>query len=112
VTPTAAIALVLNLDLSAIASLGSAVALVVFALLTVGHLRLRRETGARTWLLVLALATTVVVLASFALTTLMHEPATTAVMAVILALSVALDLAWTRHRGRSPTVTTGEQRRR
>ena len=45
---TAAIAIVLAIgfDLSAIASIGSAIALLVFALITAGHLRVRHETGA------------------------------------------------------------------
>ena len=38
--------LVLFFDLSAIASIGSAVALIVFALVTFGHIRIRKETGA------------------------------------------------------------------
>ncbi len=70
VTAAAAIILAIFFDLSAIASIGSAVALVVFTLVTFGHLRIRRETGAQAWLLVLANVTTVVVLVAFAFTTL------------------------------------------
>ena len=51
VTAAVAIVLALFFDLSAIASIGSAVALVVFTLVTFGHLRIRRETGAQAWLL-------------------------------------------------------------
>ena len=47
VTAAAAIVLAIFFDLSAIASIGSAVALVVFTLVTFGHLRIRHETGAR-----------------------------------------------------------------
>ena len=42
-------------DLSSIASIGSAIALVVFTLVTVGHIRARGETGARLPVLLLAL---------------------------------------------------------
>jgi amino acid transporter len=99
VTAVAAIILAVFFDLTAIASIGSAVALVVFTLVTFGHLRIRRETGARTWLLVLANVTTLVVLAAFATTTLVDEPGTAVALVVILLVGVALDLLWKRRRG-------------
>jgi amino acid transporter len=99
---TAAIAIVLaaGFDLTAIASIGSAVALIVFTLVTAGHLRVRGETGASTALLVLAIATTVVVLLAFAFTTLVEEPGTAVALVGILALSVVLDLVWKRRSAR------------
>lgn len=99
VTATAAIVLAIFFDLSAIASIGSAVALVVFTLVTFGHLRVRHETGAQAWLLILADLMTVVVLAAFAVTTLVDEPATAVALVVILLMSVVLDLVWKRRRG-------------
>ncbi|HET7351841.1 MAG TPA: APC family permease [Marmoricola sp.] len=101
-TAAAAIVLAVGFDLNAIASIGSAVALVVFALVTGGHLRVRESTGAKTWVLVLGVATTVVVLATFAATTLVEEPATAGALVVILVLSIGLDLAWKRRRARVP----------
>jgi len=99
---TALIAIVLaaGFDLSAIASIGSAIALAVFALITVGHLRIRSETGAHAWLLIAAVATATIVLVAFALTTLVTEPGTVIAIVVIGALSVALDFAWKRRRNR------------
>jgi amino acid transporter len=99
VTAAAAMILAIFFDLNAIASIGSAVALVVFTLVTLGHFRIRHETGARTWVLVLAETTTVVVLVSFALTTLVDEPATALALVVILLLGVGLDLWWKSRRG-------------
>ncbi len=98
VTAAAAIVLAVFFDLSAIASLGSAVALVVFTLVTFGHYRIRKETGAQGWLLILADVTTLVVLAAFAVTTLVDEPGTAVALVVILLLSVVLDLIWKRRR--------------
>ena len=43
--------------LDAIASIGSAVALLIFTLITVAHLRVRHETGASAVMLWLAIAT-------------------------------------------------------
>ena len=47
---------VLAFDLSAVASIGSAVALVIFAIVTLGHLRIVDVTGARRSILLVALA--------------------------------------------------------
>ena len=69
------IVMVVGFDLSAIASIGSAVALMIFAFVTAAHLRVFRETGARPWVLVLALLLIVVTLLTFIFTTLIHEPA-------------------------------------
>ena len=97
-TALAAAIFVLIFDLSAVASIGSAIALVVFTLVSAGHLRVRRETGASTWLLVLGVASAAVVLVTFAATTLVEEPATAAAMLVILAFGVVIDFTWKRRR--------------
>ena len=83
-------------DLSAIASLGSAVALLIFTLVSIAHLRVRHDTGARVMVLLLALVTTATTFAVFVSTTLKDEPATMTALVVILALAVALDLVWKR----------------
>ena len=67
------LAVVFNLD--SIASIGSAVALVIFTLITAAHLRIRTETGASLVMLVLAIAAAGAVLVTFVFTTLIHEPA-------------------------------------
>lgn len=55
-------------------------------------------------MLSVAITSTVVVLLTFALTTLVEEPATAAALAVIVLLSIALDLGWKRTRdGRIPS---------
>jgi amino acid transporter len=97
---TAAVAIVLSagFDLSSIASLGSAIALLVFTLVTAAHFRVRGETGASTLVLGVAITSTVVVLLTFAFTTLVDEPATAVALAIILLLSVALDIGWKRIR--------------
>ena len=98
VTAAVAIVLAVGFDLSSIASIGSAIALLVFTLVTAAHFRVRSETGASTLVLSVAITSTVVVLLTFALTTLVEEPATAAALAVIILLSVALDVGWKRIR--------------
>jgi amino acid transporter len=97
-TAVMAIILAVGFDLNAIASIGSAIALVVFALVTVGHLRVRRQTGANIGILLVGLVVTVVVLVTFTITTLVDEPSTLVAIAVVLALSIAVDVGWKRSR--------------
>jgi len=74
------------------------VALIVFALVSAGHLRVRGETGANPILLVLAVASAVIVLVTFAFTTLVEEPGTAIALVAILLISIGLDLGWKRRR--------------
>ena len=67
-------------------------------LITVAHLRIRGETGANVLILIAAIAAAGVVLVTFVFTTLIHEPASLVTLAVILALSIGLDLWWKRSR--------------
>jgi L-asparagine transporter-like permease len=98
VTATIAIVLAAGFDLSSIASIGSAIALVVFGMATVAHLRVYKQTGARPSVLVLAVATTAIVLLTFIFTTLVNEPATMLALLAILLVSVGLDVGWKRRR--------------
>jgi L-asparagine transporter-like permease len=90
-------------DLSAIASIGSAVALFIFTIVSLGHLRIRGATGARAALLVLAVLTAGITLLTFVFTTLIHEPASIVTIVVILAASLGLDLVWSSRRPRQAT---------
>ena len=96
----AIIIVVVAFDLSAVASIGSAVALVIFAVVTLGHLRILDVTGARRSIVLLALAAVAITLATFIVTTLIHEPASMVTLVAILVLSIVLDVAWSRRRDR------------
>ena len=98
VTAASPCVLAVGFDLSAIASIGSAIALIVFGLVTVGHLRVRRETGANPVLLIAAIAVVVLVLAAFVTTTLIYEPATMITLGVIVVGCIVLDGTWKRAR--------------
>jgi amino acid transporter len=97
------IVLAVGFDLNAIASIGSAIALLVFSFVTVGHLRVRQDTGANVLMLLLALVTAAGVLITFTFTTLVDEPKTVATLAGILVLSTVVDLGWKARRGRAVT---------
>jgi amino acid transporter len=98
----ATLVLAIGFNLDAIASIGSAVALLIFSMVTLGHLRIRRETGANPFVLVVGLLATMIALVVFATTTLVEEPAAVTALLVIVALSIGLDLWWRRARGRAP----------
>jgi amino acid transporter len=94
VTALSAALLAVFFDLSAIASIGSVVALVVFSLITIGHVRVRHETGANVAVLAVAIVTTVTVLIAFVFTTLVDEPETAVTLAVITLGCIAVDAVW------------------
>jgi amino acid transporter len=87
-------------DLSAIASVGSAIALVVFTLVAVAGFRRRADTGANVVLAVAAIVVAATVLVFFAVDTLQNEPGTFVAILAIAALSVVLDALWRRRRDR------------
>jgi amino acid transporter len=88
--------LALLFDLSAIASIGSAVALLIFMMVGIAHVRLARETGAKLPIIYLSIISVVITLAVFAVETLSEEPATALALIAFIALSVLADRVW-RH---------------
>ena len=90
----ATLVLAIGFNLDAIASIGSAVALLIFSLVTLGHLRVRSETGANVVVLVIGLLATVTALVVFVTTTLVEEPAAMTALLVIVAGSIAIDVWW------------------
>ena len=100
---TAVLALVLanSVDLSAIASVGSACSLVVFLLVGLAGYRLRSETGASGAVVLVGMAATVTVLGFFAVDTLRNSPETFGAIVGMTLLAVVLDLVWKRERDRA-----------
>lgn len=101
---TAILALVLSnlVDLSAIASVGSACSLVVFLLVGLAGYRLRSQTGASAAIVLLGMAATAIVLGFFAVDTLRNAPETFAAIVAMTLLAVVADFAWKRARGEPP----------
>jgi len=88
-------------DLTAIASMGSAVTLVFFTLITVGHIPLAKETGAKVWLLVVATLAALITFLLFFFGTLIDEPNTLIAIVVVFALAIAVDFVWKWLRDRN-----------
>ena len=99
--------LIANLvDLSAIASVGSAVALVIFLLVGIAGYRRRAETGSNVWIIGLAIALTAVVLGFFAVDTWNNTRQTFTAIVALLVLAVILDLC-TRAANRRSAAAPG-----
>ena len=98
---SAAIVLVVSnlVDLSAIASVGSACSLMVFMLVAVAGYRLRSETGAVGTVVLVGFVATGIVLVFFAIDTLRNEPETFIALVAVAVLAVVLDFVWKRVRG-------------
>ena len=94
------VVMVVALNLNAIASLGSAVALLIFSAVTLAHFKVYKETGASLFVLIIALITTLGTFVVFCTTTLVNEPVTAAALVLILILAVITDLLWKRTRSR------------
>ena len=88
-------------DLSAIASVGSAIALAVFLLVALAGFKLRAQTGAITPIALAAVGATAVVLVVFGIDTANNEPETFIAIVVIAMFSVLFDFLWKRQRGAS-----------
>ncbi len=99
---TAGIVLVVSnlVDLSAIASVGSACSLIIFLLVGIAGYRRRADTGSIGAIVLTAIAATAVVLAFFAVDTIRNAPQTFTAIVAIAALAVVLDLVWKRARNR------------
>jgi amino acid transporter len=97
---TAAIVLAVSnlVDLSAIASVGSACSLLIFLLVGVTGYRRRADTGSLAVVVLTAIAATAIVLVFFAVDTLRNAPETFAAIVGITLLAVVLDAAWKRVR--------------
>jgi amino acid transporter len=81
-------------DLSAIASIGSAIALIIYVLITIAHWRMAGETKASKVMLGLALFATLLAILLFAVNTLQTAPQTFAILVVITILAWVVEAVW------------------
>jgi drug/metabolite transporter (DMT)-like permease len=89
------------LNINAIASLGSTIALIVFLVVLGAAFVLRKETATPAWILAFTTAVTGIVLVLFIIDLVGSEPATVAFIFIAAALAIVLDAVWRRVRARS-----------
>jgi amino acid transporter len=86
------------LDLSQVASLGSLAALLVYIAVGAGHVRLRKETGARPWVLVVAVSLTTATLVAFVIRVFVDNPLVLVGGAVVVGVCFGAEALLTRFR--------------
>ena len=95
-------ALVLFFPLAAVGQMASLAFLIVYGTVSLGHLRVYRETGAKPWLLVLAVALNLALFALLLGYTIHTGPASTWItLLAVLALSFVFEVGYRRRTGRS-----------
>jgi amino acid transporter len=99
---TAGLVLVFStvLDLSQVASLGGLAALLVYIAVGYGHLRLRHETGARRWLLFVAVVATAGISIAFVIRMAQDHPAVLALAGVVITVAFGVEAILQRRTGR------------
>lgn len=88
------------LDLSQVASLGGLAALLVYVAVGVGHLRLRDETGANAWVLILGVVATAGTAVAFVVRMAGDQPVVLALGAVVLAAAFVAEVLLRWRTGR------------
>ena len=81
-------------DLSAVASIGSAVALLIFMMVGIAHLKLVKETGARPAIIYLSILSVVVTLVVFTVETLSKEKTTAIALVIFVVAAILVDRFW------------------
>jgi FtsH-binding integral membrane protein len=88
--------------LAAVGSMASLAFLIVYGTVSAGHLRVYRDTGAKPWLLVLAVILNAALFALLLGYTIHTGPASTWVtLLAVLALSFVFEIVYRKHTGRS-----------
>ena len=100
ITAAAVLMFATVLDLSQVASLGGLAALLVYLAVAWGHLRLRHDTGARGWLLALAIVATAGTTVAFVVRMAADQPLILAFGAVVVGAAFGVEALIQRRTGR------------
>jgi len=87
--------------LSAVASMGSAGFLLVYAAVSVGHLRIRNQTGARGWLITASIAACLALFSVLIYNMIRTAPSSAIALGLTLALSFLVEVAYRHRTGRT-----------
>jgi hypothetical protein len=93
-------------NLTTIAAIGGALALLIFGPVIAGHVQIHRETGTRLRLLVLAMLTIVILVAGCGLEIWLNGPTALTTVIAIAGLAVILDVLRSRMRTSQPSAPT------
>jgi amino acid transporter len=99
---------VLIFPLRSVASMGSAAFLLIYAAVSIGHMRIRTQTGARAWPIATAAITTTSLLIVLLYNMINAAPASAIGLGVTLAASFLFESAYRRRSGRTLTAIMTE----
>ncbi len=100
ITSALVLVFVLAFPLSSVAAMGSAGFLLVYAAVNVGHLRLRSQTGARAWPIVVSVLTCLGLFGVLLRYMIETAPSSAVALAVTLTASLAFEVVYRRATGR------------
>ena len=100
ITAALVILFVMLFDLGPIAMMGSAAFLIVYAVVSFGHLRIHSETGARPTMLWASLITLLIMFVLLMIYILNNQPAAAVALLVTLVVSVLVEWVYRRRTGR------------
>ncbi|MFM9150184.1 MAG: APC family permease [Solirubrobacterales bacterium] len=100
ITAAITIVFILIFPLSAVASMGSAGFLIVYAAVHYGHIKLRDKTGAKLWILVTAIILSLVLLAALLYYMVTEQQSSAIALVITMGLSFLFELYYRRHHKR------------
>lgn len=100
ITAGLCILFVLIFPLSAVASMGSAGFLLVYAAVSIGHLRIRKQTGAKAWPLVVSIATCLALFGVLFTYMVMNELSSAIALLITMVASYVIEVVWRKRRKR------------
>lgn len=100
ITAALAIVFILIFPLGAVASMGSAGFLIVYAAVHYGHIKLRDKTGAKLWVLVTAIILSLILLAALLYYMVTEQQSSAIALVITLGLSFLFELYYRKHRKR------------
>jgi amino acid transporter len=95
------IVFVVLFPLSAVAQMGSAAFLLVYAAVNVGHLRIRSKTGAKAWLLVVSVITCLALFVVLSVKMIRSDPSSAIALAVTLFVSWLIETVYRKRTKRT-----------
>ena len=101
ITSGLVLAFVLIFPLRAVASMGSAGFLLVYSAVNVGHMRIRRQTGAKAWPVVASAITCLSLFGVLVYNMIATAPTSAIALGVTLAGSIAFEIVYRRTTGRT-----------
>lgn len=101
ITAGLVVVFIMLFPLQSVAMMGSAAFLVVYAVINLGHYRIRKTTGARGWIILTSVVLCLALFAVLSVYIVEHQPTAYVALIVTLAVSLAFEASYRKLRGRT-----------